>query len=167
MCQHLNWGKPWGNNNKPLLIYWAQKENAVLFFSRVFFPYMLLTEQVKAKMEYICFLKSFYGNPDYKVFSLNQTSLHLVGRPTSGPWRSCMGYIHLLHLIWKKDGKTNSLLFFGVLVLEHCISLSFLQWFPAGSGWLLFPEGSGWLLFPAGSGWLLLYVGVAWGLPQF
>ena len=52
---------------------------------------MLLTEQVKAKMEYICFLKSFHGNPDCKVFSLNQTSLHLVGRPTSGPWLSCMG----------------------------------------------------------------------------
>ena len=62
-----------------------------MFFNGVFFPYMLLTEQVKAKMEYICFLKSFHGNPDCKVFSLNQTSLHLVGRPTSGPWLSCMG----------------------------------------------------------------------------
>ena len=82
----------------------------ILFFNGVFFPYMLLTEQVKAKMKYICFLKSFHGNPDCKVFSLNQPSLHLVGRPTSRPWLSWMGpWLHLPASLGLKERWENKL----------------------------------------------------------
>ena len=54
------------------------------------FPCMILIEQVKAILEYVFFLKHLNGKSDCQVFSLNQTTLHLVGRPTSGCSLSCV-----------------------------------------------------------------------------
>lgn len=110
VCWHLNWRRPWENGNKIPLISWAQKWNKILLFNGVFLSCMILSEQVKAVLEYVCFLKHLNGKSGCQVFSLNQTPLHLVGRPTSGPSLSCVGpRLHLTASLGLKERWKNKL----------------------------------------------------------